>query len=114
MCFPHLISGGAPAGINILPGEDGCRTTRTSIKIITISGNKSTTPNGIDIFELPFKRILLLKNANLGKIRSFRRLISSRDGRLGEEGIRFANFCTSPIDAADTLEDVGWTLDTRW
>lgn len=89
---PHLISGGAPAGINILPGEDGCRTMRTSINIITRRGNKSTAPSGIDIFELPFKRIRLLKKANLGKIRSFRRLISSKDGRLGDEGIRFAKF----------------------
>lgn len=86
---------------------------RTSINIITISGNKSTAPNGIDIFELPFKRIRLLKKANLGKIRSFRRLISSKDGRIGEEGIRFANFCTSPIDAADTIEDVGSMLVLR-
>lgn len=86
---------------------------RTSINIITMSGNKSTAPNGIDIFELPFKRIRLLKKANLGKIRSFRRLISSKDGRLGEEGIRFANFCTSPIDAADTLERVGLVLVIR-
>lgn len=86
---------------------------RTSINIITMSGNKSTAPNGIDIFELPFKRIRLLKKANLGKIRSLRRLISSKDGRLGEEGIRFANFCTSPIDAADTLERIRWVLDIR-
>lgn len=86
---------------------------RTSINKITISGNKSTAPNGIDIFELPFKRIRLLKKANLGKIRSFRRLISSKDGRIGEEGIRFANFCTSPIDAADTIDNVGCMLVLR-
>lgn len=86
---------------------------RTSIKIITISGNKSTAPNGIDIFELPFKRIRLLKKADLGKIRPFRRLISSRDGRMGEEGILFANFCISPIDAADALENVKWMLVIR-
>lgn len=83
---------------------------RTSIKIITISGNKSTTPKGIDIFELPFKRMRLLKKANLGRIRSFRRLTSSKDGGLGEEGIRFTNFCMSPIDAAATIGDAEWTL----
>ncbi len=70
-CFTYLINGGAPAGISIFPGEAGCRTMRTSIEIITRRGNKSTAPNGIDIDELPFKRILLLKNDSLGRIRSF-------------------------------------------
>ena len=93
----YLIDGGAPAGISILPVDEGCRTTRTSIKIITIQGNRSTAPRGIDIFELPFKRIRRRKKANLGVIRSLWRETSSREGRLGEEGIRLTRFWTSPM-----------------
>ncbi len=90
--FTYLIEGGAPAGISILPVDEGCRTTRTSIKIITIHGNRSTAPRGIDIFELPFRRIRRRKNANLGVIRSLWRDTSSIEGRLGEDGIRFTKF----------------------
>ncbi len=72
---------------------------RTSIKIITRSGNKSTAPNGMDIDEFPFKRMRLLKNPNLGSKRSCCRDISSREGRLGGEGIRFAKLCINPMDA---------------
>lgn len=72
---------------------------RTSIKIITRSGNKSTAPNGMDIDEFPFKRMRLLKNPNLGSKRSCCRDISSREERLGGEGIRFAKFCIHPMDA---------------
>ena len=88
----HLIDGGAPAGISILPVDEGCRTTRTSIRIITIQGNRSTAPRGMETFELPFKRIRRRKKANLGVIRSVWRDTSSREGRLGEEGIRFTRF----------------------
>lgn len=69
------------------------------INIITMSGNKSTAPSGIDILEFPFKRIRLLKKANLGDNLSLCRLIFSSDGRLGDEGIRFTSLCTNPIDA---------------
>lgn len=95
----YLINGGAPAGISIVPDEDGCLTMRTSIKIITRSGNKSTAPNGMDIDEFPFKRMRLLKNPNLGSKRSCCRDISSSEGRLGGEGIRFAKLCTNPMNA---------------
>ena len=66
-------------------------------------GNKSTTPSGIDILELPLRRILLWKNANRGVIRSRCREMSprdgnfSREGRFGEDGIRLAIVCTIPI-----------------
>lgn len=95
----YLINGGAPAGISIVPDEDGCLTMRTSIKIITRSGNKSTAPNGMDIDEFPFKRMRLLKNPNLGSKRSCFRDISSSEGRLGGEGIRFAKLCINPMNA---------------
>jgi len=103
--FSYLIEGGAPAGNNMPPGLEGCRTTRTNINTITMQGNKSTAPRGIDILEFPRRRILLRKNASLGEIRSLCRERSpsdgsfSRDGRFGEEGIRLAMFCTIPISA---------------
>lgn len=94
----------------MVPDEDGCLTMRTSIKIITRSGNKSTAPNGMDIDEFPFKRMRLLKNPNLGSKRSCCRDISSREGRLGGEGIRFAKLCINPMDAVTKphrLQDEG-------
>ena len=99
MIQTYRIDGGAPAGIRILPGDDGCRTTRTRIKIITMHGKRRTAPRGMEIEELPFNRIRRLKNANLGDILSFCRDRSSGEGRLGEEGIRFRRFFTRPIDA---------------
>lgn len=95
----YLMAGGAPAGIMKFPGEELCCTMSTMIKIMTIHGNKSTAPSGTEIFELPFSRIRLLKkdSLNLGASRSFSSLRSCREGRLGDEGIRFINFPTSPI-----------------
>jgi hypothetical protein len=94
----YLIEGGAPAGNSNPPGFEGCRTTRTSIKIITMHGNRRTTPSGIDIFEFPRNRIRLRKNANLAVQFSLSHDISPKEGsfsrevRLGEEGIRLAIF----------------------
>ena len=87
----HLIEGGAPAGIITPPGEDGCRTTRTNMRMITRIGNNSNTANGTDTFEFPFNRIRLLKKSNLGNIRSFRLPRSSSAGAC-DEGICFASF----------------------
>ena len=73
--------------------------------IMTMHGKRSTVPNGTEILEFPFKRILLRKKANLGVIRSFWREKSLRvgsfssEGRFGDEGIRFAMFCTKPMGA---------------
>ena len=70
---------------------------------ITIHGNSSTAPSGIDTFELPFSRIRLRNNANRGVIfsRDFDKSLNegklSSEGRFGDDGIRFAIFCTSPI-----------------
>lgn len=64
----------------------------------------------MDIDEFPFKRMRLLKNPNLGSKRSCCRDISSREGRLGGEGIRFAKFCINPMDAVTNpprLQDEG-------
>ena len=77
---------------------------------MTRQGKRRTNPSGIDIDEFPFSRIRRRRNDNLGSIRPFSREKSSRDGRLGEEGIRFVIFCTSPMDAdvsCVSLEVVG-------
>lgn len=81
------------------PVEEGCRTTSTSMSIITIQGKRSTAPSGIDIFELPFSRIRRRKKASLGDRRSVSPERSLREGRFGDDGIRFKIFWTSPIDA---------------
>ena len=97
----YRIAGGAPAGIISPPGEDGCRTMRTTIKIMTIHGNSNTAPNGTEILELPFSRMRLLKKDNLGTNRSFSLLRSSREGRAGVEGIRLMRFLTNPMAATN-------------
>ena len=91
------MAGGAPAGIIKLPGEEGCRITSTMINTMTIHGNKSTAPNGTEIFELPFSRIRLLKKANVGAIRSFSLPRSESEGRAVAEGIRFLRPCKNPM-----------------
>ena len=55
-----------PAGIKMPPGEAGCRTKRSRMRTITRHGNSKTRPRGIEIEELPFRRILRRKKANLG------------------------------------------------
>lgn len=88
----HLMVGGAPAGISIPPVEEGWRTTRIRINIMTIHGNKSTAPRGMDIFELPFSRIRRRKKANLGEDRNLSCDGSSKGGGLATDGIRFTRF----------------------
>src|SRR3954469_8030586 len=39
----YLMLGGEPAGINILPGEEGCLTNSTKMRIITMHGKRMTT-----------------------------------------------------------------------
>lgn len=67
---------------------------------MTIHGKRRTAPRGIEMEELPFNRIRRLRSANLGDIRSFCRDRSSRDGKVGEDGIRFRRFLTRPIGAS--------------
>ena len=89
-----LIVGGAPAGINIPPVEDGCLTIRTSINIMTIHGNKSTAPSGMEILEFPFSLIRRRKKANLVEVLYLFEVESSsgNGGGDGTEGIRFTRF----------------------
>jgi len=50
----NLTAGGAPAGINILPGEVGCLTNNVKMRTTTMQGKRMTTPSGTEMLELPF------------------------------------------------------------
>ena len=91
------MAGGAPAGIIKLPGEEGCLTINTIMRIMTRHGNKSTAPSGTEIFEFPLRRIRRLKKDSLGMSRSFSLLRSEREGIDAAEGIRFVRPCMRPI-----------------
>jgi hypothetical protein len=109
-----LIDGGAPDGIRMRPGDDGCLTKRKRISITTMHGKSSTKPSGMDIDELPFSRIRRRKKDNRGKVLPFSLLKSSSEGRFGVDGIRFASPCTkSMVEALCWLScDVSTCL--RW
>lgn len=55
------IAGGAPAGISILPGDAGCLTNMTRIRMTTMHGKRTTTPSGTEMVELPFNLMGLLR-----------------------------------------------------
>jgi hypothetical protein len=76
----------------------GWRTIITNIMITTIQGNKSTTPRGIEMFELRRNRSGRLKKAHLGDTFLAFFLTSSSDGMLGDGGKRFITLCTKPIE----------------
>lgn len=89
----YLIDGGAPAGTNIPPDDEGCRTTRTSISISTMQGNKSTNPKGIEMRELSLRRMRRRKKAmERGDIFSALFEMPLRVGMFCVEGIRFLTF----------------------
>ena len=80
-----------------MPTPDlGCRTNSTNINTTTIHGNSRTTPNGIEMLELPFNLSGRLKKANLEDplLLDFP---SSVEGRSGAVGNRFQTLCTKPI-----------------
>lgn len=89
----YLIDGGAPAGTSILPGDEGWRTTRTSINISTMQGNKSTKPRGTEMRELSLRRMRRRKKATeRGDIFSALFDMPPRVGIFCVEGIRFLTF----------------------
>jgi hypothetical protein len=63
------MDGGEPAGIQVPPGLEGCLVMRTNINIMTIIGNNSTNPRGMEMEELPLSRIRREKRANRGDAR---------------------------------------------
>jgi hypothetical protein len=68
------------------------------MKITTIQGNKSTTPRGTEIAELPFNRRGRLKNASLDEVLLLF-LISFIVGRSVPDGKRFIARRTTSISA---------------
>lgn len=75
----YLIAGGAPAGINIRPGDAGCLTNRTSIRMTTMQGKSTTTPNGTDMLEFPLSLRGLRKKARREANRLFGRIDADDD-----------------------------------
>lgn len=82
------MEGGVPAGIRMPPGDEGCRIKRSRMKTITRHGNSNTNPRGIEMEELPFKRMRRRKKAKRPAERPFSRG-SSSIGRLGALGSLF-------------------------
>ena len=91
------MDGGEPAGTRIRPGDEGCLTTRTSIKSTTMLGNRSTKPSGIEIEEFPFNRIRRRKRDRLGSRLDFSPFNSSREGTFGDDGMLFRRLLMKPI-----------------
>jgi len=87
-----------PAGIRILPGEEGCLMTSINISSTTMLGNKRMNPSGMEIEEFGFSFIRLLKNDNLeSPLFAFAVLASPRLGAAGVYGTFFINLCTKPL-----------------
>lgn len=84
-----------PAGMSILPGEEGCLTTSINIKSTTMLGKSRTKPRGMEMEELDFSFMRLLKKENLEELLNvFADFISSRAGAAGVYGTFFINRCT--------------------
>lgn len=81
------MDGGAPAGMRMPPGEDGCLTKIRTIKIITTHGKSKTMPSGIEMEEFPRSRMRLLRKANRTDW-PFSREASSNDASAGARGMR--------------------------
>lgn len=91
--FSYLTVGGAPAGLSMCPDDSGCRTTSNNITINSIHGKSRTKPSGIEMRELPFNLMRLLKMLNLGDILSAVFERSSIFGSAAVEGRRFFRPC---------------------
>lgn len=82
------MAGGVPAGINILPGEEGCLINSTRIRIMTMQGKRMTTPSGTDMLEFPLNLSGLRKKArrdanDVGRGLTSRRFSSAVGNRGG-------------------------------
>ena len=73
------MAGGAPAGINILPGDAGCLTKSTSIRMTTMQGKSTTTPKGTEMLELPLNLRGLRKKARREAKRLLGRIVDDVD-----------------------------------
>lgn len=80
-----------------MPTPDlGCRTNSTNINTTTMQGNRSTTPSGMEMLELPFNRNGRRKKASLELVFALV-LTSAMVGICGDDGIRFITLWTKPI-----------------
>lgn len=83
----YLMAGGAPAGINILPGELGCLTKRIRMRMTTMRGNSMTMPRGMEMVEFPRRRNGLRKKAKRDQRRPGRAFaLSSFSSAVGRGG----------------------------
>lgn len=108
----HLIAGGAPAGINILPGESGCLTKMIKMRMTTMRGKSITTPRGIEMAEFPLRRSGLRKNSRrdfhdfvLG-LSSFSSAVGSRGGRCNAFPARRIRSIADGVASASTARDL--------
>ena len=85
------MAGGAPAGSSIDAGDDGWRTKRTRMRMMTMQGNRRTMPKGMEMDELPFIRIRCRKKAHFGEIRSLTYAKLGSDGAFETEGRRLTS-----------------------
>ncbi len=102
--------------MSILPGELGCLTKSTNIRMTTMHGKRITTPSGTEMLEFPFNR-------------SGRRKKAKRDNSLPEreclpfssvDGSWSAGVDGSSLEARrrrsmvmDSLEGSDWKLSGR-
>lgn len=92
------MAGGAPAGIILRTGEEGCLINSNKIVTIIIHGKRRTAPRGTEMVELPFKRKGLRSNASLDARVCFDRGSFSK-GRAGVEGASFRSRRINSIGA---------------
>lgn len=69
------------------PGDDGCFTINTNIRIITMLGNSKTKPKGMEMEEFPRRRMRLFKTfkPGSGNFLSFLMSLSGEGGGGGSD-----------------------------
>jgi hypothetical protein len=72
------MDGGEPAGINTLPGDEGCRKNKMTINIKAMKGKMSTSTSGTDTVFMRIRR----RSRALGEKR-----LASCDTSLKELGL---------------------------
>lgn len=72
-----------PAGTSMRPGDDGCFTISTRIRMITMLGKSRTKPKGMEMEEFPRRRMRLFRTFNLGRGSFLSFLMSVRGGGGG-------------------------------
>lgn len=102
------MDGGAPAGTSNFPGDEGCRTNITIMRIMTMVGKRTTRPSGIEMDELPLRRMRRRRKARRGESRSPLDSPSSRGATVRAVGMRFLRLCRNDMCAVVYGEVWGW------